>query len=70
MLLDYLLAPLIIISLMALWIVIQFAWKRFFPEQLTDEDVLAMRPKCGACHLGEDCLENGAKCEKEALNLY
>ena len=68
MLIDYLIAPAIIVALMTLWISIQFAWKRLFPEQITDEDVLAMRRKCGTCTLNEDCFENDTKCEKEALN--
>ena len=67
---DYLIAPLIIVALMTLWIAIQFAWKRLFPEQITDEDVLAMRRKCGTCKISEDCLDNDAKCEKEALSQF
>ena len=64
MLLDYLLTPIIIISLMTFWIGIQFAWKRFFPETLIDEDVLATRRKCNGCHFSEDCFDNDSKCEK------
>jgi hypothetical protein len=65
MFLDYLLTPIIIISLMTVWIGIQFAWKKLFSETLTDEDVLAMRKGCGGCHLGEECSNNDDKCEKK-----
>ena len=65
MLLDYLLTPIIIISLMTVWIGIQFGWKKLFSEILTDEDVLAMRIGCSGCHLGEECYNNDDKCEEK-----
>jgi len=68
MLLDYLLTPLIIISLMIFWIGIQLTWKRFFPETMTDEDVLATRRGCNGCYFGEECYDNDYKCETKTLN--
>jgi hypothetical protein len=52
---------------MTFWIGIQFAWKRFFPETMTDEDVLADRRKCNGCQFNENCFDID-KCEKEFLN--
>lgn len=38
-----------IVSMMIIWIGIQYMWKQVFAEHITDEDVLADRRSCGNC---------------------
>jgi len=52
---SYLLAFLGIGILLTVWITVQSAWRKFFPEPLTDEDVLARRSDCHHCVSNEIC---------------
>jgi hypothetical protein len=38
-----------IVLLMIVWAVVQFFWGKTFPDEMTDEDVLAGRTSCGNC---------------------
>ena len=46
-----------IVLLMTLWVAVQFAWRRVFPE-IGDEDVLSGRGGCGGCN-------HHGRCENE-----
>jgi hypothetical protein len=49
----------IMIFLVVLWWAVQSGWKKTFAEQLTDEDVLAGRSRCGNCGCRDICREDG-----------
>jgi hypothetical protein len=44
-----------ILSMMAIWLLVQMAWGRVFPGVSCDVDVLAGRPKCCGCDRESDC---------------
>jgi hypothetical protein len=47
--------------LMAGWIAVQTAWRKRFPEMLTDDDVLANRRSCQGCNCSTRCENNPYK---------
>jgi len=52
---SYLLAFLGIGILLTIWIAVQSYWRKFFPEESTDEDILARRSDCHYCVSKENC---------------
>ncbi len=52
---PYLFAFLGIATLLSIWIAVQSAWRKFFSETLTDEEVLARRNDCFHCVSQEKC---------------
>lgn len=52
---SYIIAASGIVSMMVLWIVIQFLWRKVFPEYTQDEDILADRTKCSHCGCTTAC---------------
>ena len=52
---PYLIAVTGILSMMGMWLVVQWAWARVFPGVSCDVDVLAGRPKCCGCKKESDC---------------
>jgi len=61
LLLPYLTTFAIIGLLMAGWIAVQTAWRKRFPEMLTDDDVLAERRSCQGCNCSTRCENNPYK---------
>ena len=49
MLTSYLVGALGTVGLLLLWIAVQGAWRRSFPDAFSDPDVLAGRPGCDGC---------------------
>lgn len=49
-----------IISLMLVWMLVQFLWKKTFAAYVSDEDALADRSTCANCTCATVC-ENKAK---------
>jgi len=57
---KYAIAILGITGLMILWAVVQNRWKRVFPDQHIDEDVLAGRSDCGSCGCTTKCVNKNS----------
>jgi hypothetical protein len=52
---PYLLTMGAIVFLMLMWLLVQLAWKKTFPEVQGDEDVLAGRSGCHGCSQDGHC---------------
>ncbi len=53
-------------AVMALWILVQTAWRRTFPEAVgADGDALAGRLGCADCHCSEPCERKRAASAEE-----
>ena len=52
---PYLIGVAGIAAMMAMWVVVQLAWRRTFPEACGDPDALAARSGCGSCAHDSDC---------------
>jgi hypothetical protein len=61
---SYFFAAAVVAGLAALWVRVQLAWRRSFPEMTDDVDVLAARPGCEGCHASFGCDSN---CERPPL---
>jgi len=55
-----------VVTVMLVWIAIQSAWRRVFPEACSDPDVLAGRAQCGGCNRGGVCRRRGSGTSEEA----
>jgi len=55
MLYSFLVAAGVIFVLMTVWVAVQLAWKKQFPESGTDQDALSGRAGCHGCALDEYC---------------
>jgi hypothetical protein len=42
-------------ALLLIWVGVQSAWRRAFPDAFDDPDVLAQRIGCGGCEREPDC---------------
>jgi hypothetical protein len=47
-----------ITALMVIWILVQNLWREAFADQINEEDVLALRSRCGNCGCVEVCENN------------
>ena len=60
-----------IVFLMMMWLVVQLAWKRTFPEVRGDEDVLAGRSGCHGCTQDGHCeIQVEGHVESEHCDLH
>ena len=55
MLAPYLTGLLLLTAVLVLWVWVQGAWRRTFPEACRDPDVLAARPGCHSCEHADAC---------------
>ncbi len=44
-----------IVTMMIVWVGVQYMWKQVFAEHVNDEDVLADRRSCGNCGCTTAC---------------
>ena len=58
---THLLAIVMLMAVLALWVMVQRAWRRAFPEACADPDVLAGRGSCHGCTSTDEC-ERRRKC--------
>ena len=56
-----------IAAMMALWVVVQLAWRRSFPEACSDPDVLAARAGCGSCARHSEDITSHANASKGGI---
>ena len=61
---SYLIAVLAMVVLAVLWLGVQNAWRKSFPEASADPDVLAGRMGCSHC----DCDKKDGSCERNAAH--
>lgn len=54
MLQSYVIAIVAIVSLMGIWVAVQSAWRKLFPE-VQGDDILAVRGGCQGCHCMGKC---------------
>lgn len=47
-----------ITSLMVVWVLVQNYWREAFADQINEEDVLALRSRCGNCGCSGVCQNN------------
>ena len=65
MLSSYLTAIAVVVALMVLWVSVQIAWRKMFPDEVgRDEDVLAGRGGCGGCNHHGRCEDEDARAGK------
>ena len=57
---HYLLAALAVAAMAAVWVGVQVAWKRSFPDAFCDPDALAGRMGCGG-----GCKSNSTSCKSK-----
>jgi len=43
------------VSLIFIWVIVQYGWRKLFLSLLTDVDVLAGRNSCGNCNCTTGC---------------
>ena len=58
-----------IVSLMLVWMVVQFFWRNTFLDQIADEDVLAGRTSCSNCGCTKVCEKNDQHQKDESALL-
>jgi len=70
MLAPYAIGLTTILTVVVVWVGVQIAWRRVFPDASTDPDVLAGRLGCGGCGCTDVCEKNGvgdARSAKEGI---
>ena len=68
---PYLLTIGAILLMMFVWVAVQMAWKRTFPDAGRDEDVLANRTSCGSClHDGHCDMQSGDPGKADECDLH
>jgi hypothetical protein len=60
---SHLTALIALAAVLALWVWVQTAWRRSFPDALDDPDALAGRPGCGGCDQRTTCASSS--CDEE-----
>ena len=55
MLSSYVTGVVIVVAVSVIWVAVQLAWKKVFPEVCHDPDVLANRGSCHGCESTEAC---------------
>ena len=59
-----------VLGMMAIWVVVQKAWKQTFPDVGGDVDALATRSGCGGCSHESHCdIQSGGRDENENCDL-
>ena len=65
MLLSYATGLLAIVAMAVAWVAVQNAWRRAFPDAVTDPDVLAGRSGCRGCDRPKPCRRRSDSTEEE-----
>ena len=60
MLTTHAIAIVLLVLAIVVWVAVQSAWRRSFPEACTDPDVLAGRMRCHKPDCSKDCNRRGS----------